>query len=185
MAVSSDRRCKVSLILYHPQRPPVSSAETGPPESDLNAPFRQVPGWHVFWECLRYAVFPLLLTRLRMQRFQFNAFQAVGLWLITCLLVYLAFDLYATRRIPIHVEQFRQVGMGDEQVLSLAVQEAYRIEDNLWWINDKQPYLVFDKHRRYQIHPNLYAAFDLQITTDHDQNPIGLIRPTLAAVQRP
>jgi hypothetical protein len=156
-----------------------------PLQQALCRSFQKIAGWHVFWEGRFHAASLPVLILLQMKHFRLNAFQAVGLWLVTCVLVYLAFDLYATRRVPIHVEQFRQAGMGDEQVLSLAVQEAYRVENNLWWIHDKQPYLVFEKHRRYQIHPNLYAAFDLKITTDHQQNPIGLLRPTLAAVQRP
>lgn len=106
-------------------------------------------------------------------------------WILTCLLVYFVLDAVATRPVPVHVERFREAGMTDEQVLSQAVQHAYRLEKNVWWIHDKQPYLVFAPWRRYDIDPGHYAAFNLEIRADERQNLIGILRPALATLGTP
>jgi hypothetical protein len=112
-----------------------------------------------------------------------SASRAIAIWLLTCASVFYVLDGVATRNIPVHVEQFRTPGMSDEQVLSLAVQEAYSEEHNVWWINDKTPYLVFEPSRDYDVSPQLYQVFDLEMVTDAYARPIGLLRPRMAAMQ--
>ena len=107
------------------------------------------------------------------------------LWILTALVVFWVLDGLATRPKPVHVEEFRQVGMNDEQVLSLALQAAKASEHNGWWINDRTSYLVFDTSRTYAISEATYAAFDLKITRDAMENPIAIVNPNLAGMRKP
>jgi hypothetical protein len=100
-------------------------------------------------------------------------------------MVFAVVDAVATRNIPIQVEDHRVATMSDEQVLSLALQAAYDVENNSWWIHDKRPYLVFDEGRTYRIAPQLYDAFNLEITRDAYQRKIALLRPQVAGMLAP
>ena len=112
-----------------------------------------------------------------------SASRAVLIWIITCFSVFYVVDGVATRDVPIHVEQFRTPGMSDEQVLSLAVQQAHETEANYWWINDKRPYLVFDPARDYKVTPQLFEVFDLEVVSTAPQGPIGLLKPRMASMK--
>ena len=96
-----------------------------------------------------------------------------------CLTVFALLDAYATRPVPVYVENFRAGEMDDEQVLVQALQAAYGQRENMWWINQKRPYLVFDSGRQYRVDPTFYAARDIKITTSDDAK-IGWIRPVPA-----
>ncbi len=112
-----------------------------------------------------------------------SASRAVMIWLLTCMSVYYVLDGVATRHVAIKVENFRTPGMSDEQVLSLAVQNAYAGESNYWWINDKTPYLVFDRSRDYDVSPQLYEVFDLEMVANASTGPIGLLKPRVASMK--
>ena len=109
--------------------------------------------------------------------------RAILIWMMTCMSVFYVLDGIATRDVAVHVENFRTPGMSDEQVLSLAVQEAHAIETNVWWIHDKRPYLVFDQSRDYAVTPQLFEVFDLEMVSNTAQGPIGLLRPRMASMK--
>lgn len=112
-----------------------------------------------------------------------SATRAVMIWLLTCCSVYWVLDGIATRDLPVYVENFRTPGMTDEQVLSLAVQQAHEVEPNYWWINNKRPYLVFDPARDYNVTPQLFEVFDLEVVATSNQTPIGLLKPRMASMK--
>lgn len=111
--------------------------------------------------------------------------RAVLIWFLTCAAVYWAIDGIATRSVAVHVEEFRTEGMSDQQALASAVQAAYEIEPNPWWIRSKRPYLVFDQGRDYRIPPELYAAFDLEVVQDGMKRPVAVLKPNVASVLSP
>jgi len=94
-----------------------------------------------------------------------------------CMTVFYVLNGLATRPLGIDVESYRKDGMSDEQVLSMALQDAVTDKDNFWWINDREAYLIFDSKREYRISPMTYAAFDIEITFDSAQKPIGVFEP--------
>jgi len=114
-----------------------------------------------------------------------NAVRGIALWIAMCGLVYYVTDGIATRSVAIDVESFRSEKMTDEQVLSQALQAAFAREHNAWWIHDKQPYLVFDTTRNYDISPSTYAAFDLMLTRDASSNPIAFLETNVAGMRVP
>lgn len=111
-----------------------------------------------------------------MQSRLFNGFGLALTWLVVSILVFTAIDTYATREVPLPVEYFRGPGMTDEEAVAAAVGEAFRIERNLWWIHNKQPFLVFDTVRTYHFDPAQYETFDLHITDTHAYGTVGLIK---------
>ncbi len=114
-----------------------------------------------------------------------NSVRGIALWILACAAVFYIIDGLATRPIPVQVESFRSPGMNDEQVLSMALQAAFSMEPNPWWIHDRNPYLVFEEERDYRISPRMYAAFDLELTTDAASQPIALFNTRVAGVQIP
>ena len=102
-------------------------------------------------------------------------------WIAVCVVTFLAINLYATRPLPIHVEQFRTAGMDDEQVLTEALQVAKTVGHNPWWINDARPYLVFQSGRRYAIDPAFLSFSDLEIVRE-GQTLVGRFKPVPAVV---
>ncbi|MBE2185524.1 MAG: hypothetical protein IAE99_01955 [Rhodothermales bacterium] len=92
--------------------------------------------------------------------------RALITWVATCIVTFLVINTYATRPIPIHVEEFREAGMDDAQVLAEALQAARTARDNPWWINSAKPYLVFQSGRKYQIAPTFLSFSDLRITRE-------------------
>ena len=96
------------------------------------------------------------------------------MWVITCFTVFYVIDGLATRPLGVKVEKFREVGMTDEQVLSLALQRANEVQANRWWINNREAYLVFDTTRNYQISQATYSAFDLHPGIDASDTPIAV-----------
>ena len=102
-------------------------------------------------------------------------------WIAVCVATFLVLNAYATRPIPVHVEQFRAAGMDDEQVLTEALQAAKQLKGNEWWINDARPYLVFQSGRQYKIDPSFLSLSDLEITRD-GQTLVGRFKPVPAVV---
>ena len=100
--------------------------------------------------------------------------RGIVLWILMCFTVFYVIDDLATRPKPIDVENFRSVGMNDEQVLAMALQEANRHREVAWWINNRETYLVFDTTRDYRISDATLAAFDLTPAQDAAQKPIAV-----------
>lgn len=114
-----------------------------------------------------------------------SSFRAVLVWLLTCASVFWVIDGIATRSVPVHVEEFRAPGMSDQQALAVAVQAAYAIEPNGWWIRGKRPYLVFDSGRSYAIPADFYAAFDLEVVEDAYRRQVAVLKPSVASILAP
>lgn len=114
-----------------------------------------------------------------------NAVRGIALWILMCDLVFYCVDGFATRSVPIYVEDFRSPSTNDEQVLSLALQVAFAVEFNSWWIHNKRPYLVFDTTRNYRISPETYAGYELQLTRDASSNPIAVFEANAAGIRIP
>ena len=72
--------------------------------------------------------------------------------------------------------------MTDEQVFMQALQEAYEVKPLAWWMNSPRPYLVFDASHEYDIEPNLFETFSVEIKSN-SQHRVGVLQPTLAAMQ--
>lgn len=104
--------------------------------------------------------------------------RGTALWLLTALLVFWFIDGMATRPHAVHIERYREAGMSDEQTLSIALQEARASEKNVWWINDRTSYIVFDGDRSYEISDATYRAFGLRIDEKATRSPIALVRRT-------
>lgn len=111
-----------------------------------------------------------------------SSVRGVILWLITCFTVFYVIDGLATRPKAIDVEDFRKMGMNDEQVLAMALQEANETQEVSWWINDRETYLVFDTTRDYRISEATFAAFDLTPTQDASQKPIAVFEQKVAGI---
>ena len=107
--------------------------------------------------------------------------------MITCFTVFYVIDGLATRPLGIEIEDFRQSGMSDEQVLSMALQRANEVQANRWWINDREAYLVFDKAHDYHISSATYSAFNLELEQDQadEPKPIAIIRQKAAGMRAP
>jgi hypothetical protein len=103
-----------------------------------------------------------------------SSVRGIILWMLMCFTVFYVIDDLATRPKPIDVENFRSVGMNDEQVLAMALQEANRHREVAWWINNRETYLVFDTTRDYRISDATFAAFDLTPAQDAAQKPIAV-----------
>ncbi|NNF03204.1 MAG: hypothetical protein HKN17_01955 [Rhodothermales bacterium] len=101
--------------------------------------------------------------------------RTTALWLITAVAVFLVIDGLATRPHAVHMEQFREEGMSDEHLLSIALQEARASETNAWWINDRTSYIVFDGNRTYDISDDTFRAFGLRKVDDAAQDPIARV----------
>ena len=52
-----------------------------------------------------------------------NSIRGIILWIVTCFTVFYIIDGLATRPKAVEVESFRKIGMSDEQVLAMALQE--------------------------------------------------------------
>ena len=61
-----------------------------------------------------------------------SSVRGIILWMLMCFTVFYVIDDLATRPKPIDVENFRSVGMNDEQVLAMALQEANRHREVAW-----------------------------------------------------
>lgn len=114
-----------------------------------------------------------------------SSVRGIVLWIVMCFAVFYVIDDLATRPKPIDVEAFRSVGMNDEQVLALALQEANRHREVIWWINDRETYLVFDTTRDYRISDATYAAFDLMPAYDATAKPIAIFAQRTASLSMP
>jgi len=110
-----------------------------------------------------------------------NSVRGIILWLVTCFTVFYVLDGLATHPKGIEVEDFRELGMTDEQVLAMALQEANESREVIWWINNRETYLVFDTTRDYRISAATYAAFDLTHTQDASEKPIAVFGGQKAA----
>lgn len=100
--------------------------------------------------------------------------RGVALWTLTAAMVFVVIDGMATRPHAVHIERYREAGMTDEQLLSIALQEARASEDHVWWINDRSSYIVFDVDRSYDISDATYRAFGLSIAQDAARTPIAV-----------
>jgi len=109
--------------------------------------------------------------------------RGTALWILTALMVFWSINGIATRPHAVHFEQYREAGMSDEQTLSIALQEARASENNVWWINDRTSYIVFDGDRSYDISDATYRAFGLRIAEDATRNPIAMVDRTSARVR--
>ncbi len=112
-----------------------------------------------------------------------SSVRGVILWLVTCFTVFYVINGLATRPKPIEVENFRKVGMNDEQVLAMALQEANESKEVMWWINDRETYLVFDTTRDYRISDATFAAYDLKPSQDASQKPIAVFEQKAAGIR--
>ena len=99
--------------------------------------------------------------------------RGIALWTLTAAMVFVVIDGLATRPHAVHIERYREAGMTDEQLLSIALQEARASENNVWWINDRSSYIVFDGDRSYDISDATYRAFGLHIAEDAAHAPIA------------
>lgn len=97
------------------------------------------------------------------------------LWICTAAIVFVALDGLATRPHAVHIERYREAGMTDEQLLSIALQKARGSEDNAWWINDRSSYIVFDGDRTYDISEATFRAFGLRVADDKSHEPVALV----------
>lgn len=77
--------------------------------------------------------------------------QTLTAWIVTCILVFFTIDTFATRPLPVPVEDFRKKGMNDAQVLNTAAMYAFDQTLTRWWVGDKRPYLELDPARYYDI----------------------------------
>ncbi|MEM8557923.1 MAG: hypothetical protein AAGG50_08870 [Bacteroidota bacterium] len=82
----------------------------------------------------------------------------IAAWLLTCSLVATSLDHLAMRPMEVHVEDYRQAHLSDEQVLSAAVQAAFDQDERWWWIRSGPVHLVFDDARTYDIDAALLAS---------------------------
>jgi len=100
-------------------------------------------------------------------------------WISTCILVFIFLDTAATSPVQVRVEDYREIGMTDEQVVGQAIQQAYASEHNQWWINNKHSYLVFDAHRNYQIDPSLLESFEVEMNRNEERRMFRILHPAL------
>ena len=105
--------------------------------------------------------------------------RAFLLWLGTCLFVFYSLNLYATRPVPVDVSAFRGDGMDEEQILVQAIQAADDLRPNLWWVNEKQPYLVLDPSLKNRVDPAFFSNRDVHIQAS-GATVIGWIQPVPA-----
>mgnify|MGYP001799138219 CR=1 FL=1 len=75
-----------------------------------------------------------------------------------CSLVATGLDHVAMQPTEVHVEDFRQPHLSDEQVLSAATQAAFERDERWWWIRSGPVHLIFDETRTYEINPALVAS---------------------------
>lgn len=101
--------------------------------------------------------------------------RGTALWMLTAMMVFWVINGLATQPHAVHLEQYREAGMSDEQALSIALQKARASEDNVWWINDRTSYIVFDGDRSYDISDATYRAFGLRFAEDATRNPIAVV----------
>lgn len=80
------------------------------------------------------------------------------LWLVICGIVTFSIDRFAVSDFNVRVEDFRQPGMTDEQVIIAAAQAAEQGAYNWWWIRGRRPFLMFDANRDYNFDPIYYHA---------------------------
>jgi hypothetical protein len=100
-----------------------------------------------------------------------------AVWLVLCFVTFCVLHSVATRPIPVRVEDHRQSFMGDEQAVVAAMQVAKQRKVNLWWIEDKQPYLVLDPNRSYELSEAFLASRGVgEIRTDTGAPVIGLMQ---------
>ena len=114
----------------------------------------------------------------------FNSFGLTVAWLTTTIFVFFVLDTYATRDYPVYVEDYRRMGMTDEETVAAAVQDAHQCENNAWWIHDKKPHLVFEAERSYDLDPIIFTTFDIEITTQENDGMVGFFRP-IPAISTP
>lgn len=112
-----------------------------------------------------------------------SSVRGIILWLVTCFTVFYVIDGLATRPKGIEVEDFRKTGMNDEQVLAMALQEANEHREVIWWINDRETYLVFDTTRDYRISDATFAAYDLTPSLDASEKPIAVFEQKAAGIR--
>jgi len=110
--------------------------------------------------------------------------------MLTCFTVFYVIDGLATRPRGVPVEAFRKVGMSDEQVLAMALQKANESKKVLWWINDRETYLVFDTTRDYRISEATLVAFDLKLDKRTEwgvesTTPIAVFNQKSAGIRAP
>lgn len=112
-----------------------------------------------------------------------SSVRGIILWLVTCFTVFYVINGLATRPMGIEVEDFRKMGMNDEQVLAMALQEANEHREVVWWINDRETYLVFDTTRDYRISDATFAAYDLTPSQDASDKPIAVFEQKAAGIR--
>lgn len=119
-----------------------------------------------------------------------NSVRGIVLWMVTCFTVFYVIDGLATRPKGVEVEKFRKMGMNDEQVLAMALQKANESTEVMWWINDRETYLVFDTTRDYRISEATLVASDLKLDRRNEwgiesSTPIAVFRQKAAGIRAP
>jgi hypothetical protein len=77
--------------------------------------------------------------------------RAFTIWLTMNILVFGVLHLFATRPVIVHVDDYREAGLYDDQVVVIALRELERSADNFWWISNRTPVLVLPKSTPLQI----------------------------------
>lgn len=89
--------------------------------------------------------------------------QTISVWLLMCIFVFFSLDSYATRSVPVQVEDFRQKGMNDAQVLNTAAMHAFDLTLTRWWVGNKKPYLELDPRRYYDVSPEILMSMRIEM----------------------
>ena len=85
---------------------------------------------------------------------------------ILILIAFVGIDQIATRPVHIEVEQYRETGLTDEEVLVEALEVGLATAQHTWWIRGRRTRLVFAENRTYELSTALSHMLDLQQAMD-------------------
>lgn len=89
--------------------------------------------------------------------------RAFTIWLVMNILVFGGLHLFATRPVTVHVADFREAGLSDDQVVVIAVRALEEKASNFWWMADRTPVLVVPETAPLQVAPEMLHYTSIRV----------------------
>jgi len=89
--------------------------------------------------------------------------RAFFIWLVMTFMVFVSLHLFATRTVSVHVADFREAGLSDDQVVVIAVRALEKKASNFWWVADRTPVLVIPKTTPLHVDSGMFHYASIQV----------------------
>lgn len=107
--------------------------------------------------------------------------RAFQMWLVMNFVVFAGLHMFATRPVSVHVADFREPGLTDDQVVVIAVRALEEKASNFWWMADRTPVLVVPVTAPLQVEGEMLHYASIKVV---QRDPISLSGLQLASLLR-